>query len=108
MRTPWCPRVPAPSVESTAIVAARAQQEDHMKTRLAVLGALTAAAAALAAPAYADDLSPETLLERYQPVVVLSQGELYAPTTVEDFLADADLRQLGAGGTFQHVDMPPA
>ena len=78
-----------------------------MKTALAL--AVTAAVAAIAvSPAAADGLSPDELLSRYQPVTVLSQGELFAPTSVDDFLADATLqREVGPGG-FQPVEMPSA
>lgn len=78
-----------------------------MKVLLAVL-ALTATLAAGAAPAAAEDLSPKTLLERYQPVTVLSQGELFAPTSVEDFLADTTLQLRSEDGSFQPAEMPAA
>ena len=77
-----------------------------MKTRPAVLALLVAAVVASAAPARADDLSPEALLARYQPVTVLSQGELFAPTSVDDFLADASLKRSVEGGSFQPAEMP--
>lgn len=77
-----------------------------MKTRLAVLALLAAVAVASAAPAQADDLSPEALLARYQPVTVLSQGERFAPTSVDDFLADASLERRAEDGSFQPAEMP--
>lgn len=78
-----------------------------MKLRVALL-ALLATLAAGAAPAGADDLSPQALLEQYQPVTVLSQGELFAPTSVEDFLADASLQRRSEDGSFQPAEMPAA
>jgi hypothetical protein len=75
-----------------------------MKIRLTALAAL-AALVLFAAPAQAGDLSPDELLARYQPITVLDRTDAFAPTTVEDFLADADLQQL-VGGSFTTVDMP--
>ena len=79
-----------------------------MKVGLASLVAWLAVAAAAAAPATAADLSPEALLAQYQPVTVLSQGELFAPTAVEDFLADASLQLRDQSGTFQPAELPSA
>ena len=62
-----------------------------MKAALAVLAVTAAVAAIAASPAAADEVSPDELLGRYQPVTVLDQGELFAPTSVDDFLADATL-----------------
>jgi len=45
-----------------------------------------AAFAAVATPASADELSPDKLLGLYQPVTVLAAGEMFRPTSVEDFL----------------------
>ena len=60
-----------------------------MKVRITTLVLIAAVAAVAAAPAEADGLSPHDLLAQYQPITVLSQGELFAPTAVSDFLADA-------------------
>jgi Vacuolar protein sorting-associated protein 62 len=79
-----------------------------MRTRLAVLALGVGLAAIAASPAAAEDLSPEALLPRYQPVTVLDSAELFAPTSVDDFLADASLKQLGADGSFQPAEMPAA
>ena len=78
-----------------------------MKIRFGVL-AFLAILAAGAAPAAAEDLSPQALLEQYQPVTVLSQGELFAPTSVEDFLVDASLQLRSEHGSFMSAEMPPA
>lgn len=76
--------------------------------RHALVLALIAALAALAAgPAAADDLSPDELLARYQPVLVFDLSERFRPTAVEDFLADAELQRQGPGGTYQAAEMPP-
>jgi hypothetical protein len=77
-----------------------------MKARLIVIAALVAAAAAFAAPASADELSPDELLARYQPVTVFDRTEAFQPTSVEDFLDDADLQLLGADGLFHAADVP--
>ena len=78
-----------------------------MKAALAVLAVTAAVAAIAASPAAADGLSPE-LLSRYQPVTVLGQGELFAPTSVDDFLTDATLKREADDGSFQPVEMPSA
>jgi hypothetical protein len=85
----------------------RIQQEDVMKARLTLVATLVVAAAALAAPAWADGLSPDELLARYQPITVLDRTEAFQPTSVEDFLADADLELLGADGAYHSTDVPP-
>jgi len=76
-----------------------------MRLGLAALAIASALAAAVAGTANADDLSPNELLARYQPITVLDRTEAFAPTSVDDFLADADLQQL-EGGTYETVDMP--
>jgi hypothetical protein len=76
-----------------------------MRTRAMLFAGVAALAAALAAPAWAER-SPEALLAQYQPVVVLDQGELFAPTAVDDFLADATMKS-GADGSFETVELPP-
>jgi hypothetical protein len=78
-----------------------------MKARLALLAALVAAAASFAAPAQADELSPDELLARYQPITVLDRTDPLQPTSVDDFLADADLQLRAANGLFEAVDVPP-
>jgi hypothetical protein len=82
-------------------------KEKPMRKRLTLLTALAAFACAFAAPAQAET-SPEALLAQYQPVTVLDQGELFAPTSVDDFLADATLKRQGAGGAFETVEPLPA
>ena len=78
-----------------------------MKARLGFLAVLAALVAAFAAPARADELSPDELLARYQPVTVLDRSETFAPTSVEDFLDDAALQLLGADGLYHATDVPP-
>ena len=81
-----------------------------MRTRLITLAALAtlAVAAAFAASAAAGDgLSPDELLALYQPVTVLDRTEAFSPTSVDDFLADADL-QRSENGSFVPAEMPPA
>jgi hypothetical protein len=79
-----------------------------MRSRIAALALGAALAAVAAAPVAAEELSPEALLERFQPVVVLSQGELFAPTSVDDFLADATLERRDADGSFEAAELPLA
>lgn len=81
-----------------------------MRTRLITLAALVAVAAtaSFVAPAAADDrLSPTELLAMYQPVTVFDQSEAFRPTSVDDFLADADL-QHAENGWFVPAELPPA
>jgi Necrosis inducing protein (NPP1) len=81
-----------------------------MRTRLITLAALATAAVAavLAASAAAGAaLSPDELLALYQPVTVFDRTEALSPTSVDDFLADADL-QRSENGSFVAAEMPPA
>ena len=81
-----------------------------MRSRLITLAALVAVAAtaSFVAPAAADDmLSPTELLALYQPVTVFDQTEAFRPTSVDDFLADADL-QRAENGSFVPAEMPAA
>ena len=77
-----------------------------MRTSLAALALGVGLAVIAASPAAAEDLSPDALLARYQPVTVLSQGELFDPTSVDDFLVDATLTLRAADGSFQPAEMP--
>ena len=79
-----------------------------MKVRLAVLAALVALVGVFAVPAQAEELSPEQLLSQYQPVTQFDATEAFVPTSVDDFLADADLQQLGDVGLYHAVDLPSA
>ncbi len=82
-----------------------------MRLRISLFAILAAAVAAVAfvAPAGADDeLSPVDLLALYQPVTVLDRTEAFAPTSVEDFLGDADLQRLGGDGLYHSVPPPRA
>src|SRR2546430_588792 len=78
-----------------------------MKIRLAVLAVLVALAGAFAVPAQAEELSPEQLLAQFQPITVFDATEAFTPTSVDDFLADADLQRLGGDGLYHAADVPP-
>lgn len=79
-----------------------------MKTRPICIAVLAAAiAAALAAPAHAGKPSPSELLARYQPVTVLDRTEAFAPSSVEEFLADADLERRREDGSYDVVAGSP-
>jgi hypothetical protein len=78
-----------------------------MKGTVILAVALAVLAAATAAPAQAG-LSPQELLERYQPVTVLDAREAFAPAPVDGFVADSDLELLGDDGLYHHVDPSPA
>lgn len=60
--------------------------------RLLVLGC-SALAALLSASWAAAALSPQALLVRFQPVLVLERTEQYRPASVEPFLSGSDLQQ---------------
>jgi hypothetical protein len=81
-----------------------------MKTRLAcALAALAAAAAVLgllAAPGHAATPAPR-LLAMYQPVTEFDPLEHFLPTSVQSFIADADLEQMTAPSTWTIVDAEP-
>jgi hypothetical protein len=80
-----------------------------MKLHAASVMALAAAiAAALAGSAQAHGRSPAELLARYQPVVVLDRTEAFAPSSVEGFLADADLERKGPAGSYVPVASSPS
>jgi len=79
-----------------------------MKAPLVALAVTAFVAAIAVSPAAADGLSPDELLSHYQPVTVLSQGELFAPTSVDDFLADATLQREAGPAGFRPVEMPSA
>lgn len=79
-----------------------------MKIRLAVLAALAALVGAFAVPAHAEELAPEQLLAQYQPVTVFDATEAFTPTSVDDFLAGADLQQLGNDAAYHSAELPPA
>jgi hypothetical protein len=81
-----------------------------MRTRLITLTVLMvlAGTVAVAGSAAADDgLSPDDLLALYQPVTVLDATEAFAPTSVEDFLDDADLLRATDSG-FAPAESTPA
>ena len=77
-----------------------------MKTRVTILALITAVAALVVAPARADELSPDELLARYQPVTILDASELFSPTSVDDFLADATLELRASDGNYQPAELP--
>jgi len=77
--------------------------------RAAVLVAVvTAVAGALATPACADELSPDELLARHQPILALDAFERFAPTTVDEFVGMSDLLRRGEDGLYHLVDPGPA
>ena len=51
-----------------------------------------------AGTARAGDDSPDELLGRYQPVLVLDRTERFAPTPVDAFIDSSDLERLGDVG----------
>jgi hypothetical protein len=74
--------------------------------RLAALaGLLLSLAAATAGTARAEELSPDALLARYQPITVLDGFERFAPTSVDGFVAGSDLQLAGAAG-YEQVEAP--
>jgi len=77
-----------------------------MPKRLLLL-ALTAVvlAGVTAGSAAAGKDSPDELLARYQPVLVLDQTEHFAPIGVEAFLTEAGLERLGDSG-YEAAEMP--
>lgn len=78
-----------------------------MKAFTTAVVAVLAAAAALAAPAAARSATPDhELLRTYQPVTVFDPSERFRPTSVQSFVADAQLEQL-SGGTWTVVDPDP-
>jgi hypothetical protein len=77
--------------------------------RLAALAALgSALVGALATSARADELSPDELLVRHQPILVLDAFERFAPTTVDEFIGSSDLLQRGEDGLYHLIDPGPA
>ena len=77
-----------------------------MKTRVTTLLLIAAIGAIAAGSARADGPSPDELLAEYQPVTVLDASELFAPTAIDDFLADATLTLRAGDGTYQPAEMP--
>jgi len=61
---------------------------------------------ALAAPGTAAAATSAKLLAKYQPVTRFADGEQFTPTAVEEFVADANLERLEAGG-FVVADATP-
>ena len=77
--------------------------------RAAAVAALaTALAGALATTARADELSPDELLARHQPILALDAFERFAPTTVDEFVGASDLLQRGEDGLYHLIDPGPA
>jgi hypothetical protein len=66
----------------------------------AFLALATAGAGSAAVP------SPQTLLTRHAPVVVLHPAERFQPVPVDGFLADSDVQARQADGTWQTVAGP--
>ena len=77
--------------------------------RLATAGAIAfACLLAVCHPAAARADDGGSLLQLYQPVTVMDGAELFAPTTVESFVGDADLETQTAPGVWQVVDATPS
>jgi hypothetical protein len=74
--------------------------------RRAVLAATACLAFGLAAAPSNASTPPARLLALYQPVTQFDPLERFRPTSVQSFIADADLEQL-AGGTWVVVDADP-
>lgn len=74
---------------------------------LALLGATLACLAAFSGSAAASTHA-QRLLERYQPVTVMDTNESFVPTTVEAFVADADLETQTAPNTWAVVSSSPS
>jgi hypothetical protein len=70
--------------------------------RLALLGCTAVATLGLA-PAAGAARSPQALLARFQPVLVLERTELYRPAPVGPFVAGSDLQQRDPGGAWTSV-----
>lgn len=68
----------------------------RLRLGLAPLLVLALAAGASARPSSTP--TPATLLARHVPILVLHPAEQVAPTTVDGFLADADLQRRGTAG----------
>jgi hypothetical protein len=66
-----------------------------------LLGALGWLAVALVVPSAAADTSPQRLLARYAPVLVLHPQERVAPVPVDGFLSDSDLLARAPDGSWQ-------
>jgi hypothetical protein len=73
---------------------------------LATLAAVLCAAVA-APQSRAEGLSPDELLARYQPVIVLDAREAFVPTAVDGFIAGSQLQLLGREG-YRPVETDPA
>jgi hypothetical protein len=78
-----------------------------MKKALIVLAGLVVLVTGFAAPAHPQGLSPDELLARYQPVTVFDATEVFTPTSVDDFLADAELQRLGDDGLYHAAELLP-
>ena len=70
-------------------------------------GAVIAGVVALSAASASAARSGQVLLRRYQPVTVLDKRELFAPTTVGSFVADANLETQTAPGVWSLVSSQP-
>jgi hypothetical protein len=75
---------------------------------LALLGATSACFAAAFPGSAAASTHAQQLLEKYQPVTVMDTNESFVPTTVEAFVADADLETQTAPNTWTVVSSSPS
>ena len=60
-----------------------------------LLGALVVLAVVCAGSGALARQSPATLLAAYQPVTVFDPSEHFRPSSVETFIADSDLEEIG-------------
>ena len=79
-----------------------------MNARMLAAAAVTAVAAIVVTPAGAAGASPEELLARHQPVLLLDQFERFGPTTVDGFVAGSTLQQATGSGSYEPVELPAA
>jgi hypothetical protein len=74
---------------------------------LCLLAMYVAAGVVLSAAAAEAGGATSPLLARFEPVVQLDPLESFAPTSVESFIGDSQLEQLGSDGTWTVVDAHP-
>jgi hypothetical protein len=80
--------------------------KNRLACALAALGATAVVLGVSAAPGRAATPAPR-LLAMYQPVTQFDPQEQFLPTSVQSFIADSDLEQLTATGTWTVVDSDP-
>jgi hypothetical protein len=75
---------------------------------VALMALVATVLAGAASTARADELSPDELLARYQPVTMLDRFERFTPIAVDGFIAASDLQRQVSGTTYESVEVPPA